>query len=229
MPLAAPISAFTSTTTPRKDFLLLHSDYAMTVPFNNTPTLSSWLAGRVKHGLISNHFSTTKQQVDNLAEGSRKIQADPNAGGNSVWSEVLSFEVLHRLFNCQLLKTEMELVYFPYGSKITDYSVEVGGENIGVSVTRAMEYKTKFTLRSAQELLEKKLSGVLASSKAVLKPMRWKKQILHAWVQNAEILKLLQLAYDTLPEPLRADTLVICTLANEKVDFVFRNVDKVRL
>jgi len=205
--------------------MLLHSDYTLKVPFDNTSTFVSWLTGHAANGLIHNKFSNFRQHFFKLTPGAKKIQADPNAGGSSVWSEVLSFEVLHRLFNCRLLKTELELVYFPYGSKITDYSVDIKGQNIGVSVTRAMEFKTKFSITVARELLEKKLTGVRVSTKAVLKHMRWKKQILHIWVQNEEILDTLQAAYETLPTELKADTLLVCTLATQ-AEFVFQNVDK---
>jgi hypothetical protein len=37
----------------------------------------------------------------------------PNAGGNSIWSEALSFEVLSTIYGAKLLKTEMKLEYWP--------------------------------------------------------------------------------------------------------------------
>lgn len=71
-----------------------------------------------------------------------KILNTPNAGGNSVWSEVVSCEVLSSLCRAVLHKTEMEIEYAP-GSKITDYSVKVLNKDIGVSVTRAMKFSKK--------------------------------------------------------------------------------------
>ena len=43
----------------------------------------------------------------------------PNAGGSSLCSEALSFEMLARAFGARLEMTEMELRYTP-GSQITD-------------------------------------------------------------------------------------------------------------
>lgn len=39
-----------------------------------------------------------------LSEGAEKIWSVPNAGGNSVISEVLSFETFHRCFHAELLR-----------------------------------------------------------------------------------------------------------------------------
>lgn len=95
----------------------------------------------------------------------------PNAGGNSVWSEVISHEVLSFLCRAVLHKTEMEIEYMP-GSKITDYSVKVNGKDFGVSVTRAMKFSKKgddiFTEEDAYKLLSKKLRGVNESTMGVV-------------------------------------------------------------
>lgn len=79
-----------------------------------------------------------------LCAGAKKVLYTPNAGGNSIWSEAVSFEVLTSLCRAVLHKTEMEIEYMP-GSKITDYSVKVFGKDIGVSVTRAMKFSKKGT------------------------------------------------------------------------------------
>lgn len=70
-----------------------------------------------------------------LTEGGRRIRDLPNAGGNSVASEVMSYEVLRASYGAELLKTEMELEYFPMGGSITDYSVLLYDLHIGVSGT----------------------------------------------------------------------------------------------
>ena len=204
----------------------MHPDFEVRVPSNNTHVFHAWLNGNHDNGFITNAFSLVRkpEQFKNLSEGSMKIQSDPNAGGSSVWSEVMSFEVLHRLFNCKLKCTEMELQYFPNGSKITDYSVFVNGHNIGVSVTRAMQFKHEFTLSDAERLLEKKLDGCIRSTRSVLRHMRWEKQILHVWVENESIMRLVNDAYQKMSPNLTADTLVICTLANDDCHFLFKNL-----
>ena len=85
----------------------------------------------------------------------------PNAGGNSVESETLSFEMLKKSFNAKLLKTEMEVSYWPMGGSITDYVCYMFDSIIGVSVTRAMKYNGEFTYEDANKLLVKKLKGKL--------------------------------------------------------------------
>ncbi|XP_071958582.1 uncharacterized protein [Antedon mediterranea] len=99
-----------------------------------------------------------------LSSSGKKLEMCPNAGGNSVESEVLSFEMLHRCFGAELLKTEMEVDYFPSGGAITDYTCRLFGITLGVSVTRAMKYKGQFDVEDAREdatrLLTKKLNGM---------------------------------------------------------------------
>ena len=99
----------------------------------------------------------------------QRIQHTPNAGGSSVESEALSFEILKRFFNAHLVKTEMEVAYFPMGGSITDYVVMIFGSVVGVSVARAMKYGNDdmFTLEDATKLLNKKLKGILQACCAI--------------------------------------------------------------
>lgn len=132
-----------------------------------------------------------------LSPGAEKMLYTPNAGGNSVWSEVLSYEMLFANYGAQLRRTEMEIEYWP-ASKITDYSITVmvfnllirfysvlitiQGRHIGVSVTRAInfldlakKFKSELTNENARSLLNKKLFGVLASSASAVD--KWEKQV----------------------------------------------------
>ncbi|CAG5123681.1 unnamed protein product, partial [Candidula unifasciata] len=92
-----------------------------------------------------------------LTAGGYRILSVPNAGGNSVLSEVLSFELLSRCFSAKLKQTEMEVEYFPHGGSITDYVCELFNTTVGVSVTRAIKFKGDFSLDDALRLLNKKL------------------------------------------------------------------------
>jgi len=156
-----------------------------------------------------------------LGTDAQRMLCLPNAGGNSVVSELLSIELLNTFLQARLLCTEMELEYFPLGSKITDYSVTLDGRTFGVSVTRAMKFKGRFTPSDAEELLEKKLFGVVQSSKHVLKRYRWDKQILHVFAEHEYIYDELVRAYDKLPSELRANTLVLVTVCNASTPFIF--------
>jgi len=146
-----------------------------------------------------------------LSDGGRRILELPNAGGTSVASEVLSFELARMMWGARLSRTEMELEYFPFGSKITDYSVTVHGAHFGVSVTRAMKFRGTFTAADARALLVKKLGGVNASSRAVVQET-WKKQILHVFAEHAYVADELHAAWLALDADTRSNTLVLCTV-----------------
>lgn len=156
----------------------------------------------------------------NFCKGAKIIQNLPNAGGTSVNSETISFDVLHTMFNATLEATELQLEYFPLGSKITDFSICINNIVFGVSVTRAMKFKGDFDCNDAERLLTKKLYGVNMSSKAVIKKYKWDKQILHIWAQNYKIANILQKTYDTLPTNLISNTIVIITIC-ENADWIF--------
>jgi hypothetical protein len=132
------------------------------------------------------------------------------AGGTSITSEFMSFEILSMLFNAKLLYTEMELEYMP-GSKITDYSVDISGRPIGVSVTRAMKFSGTFTSDDALKLLEKKLKGIIQSTFGVIKRQKWERQILHIWAEKEYIRNAVIDAYHKLSNEIKSNTIIIIT------------------
>jgi hypothetical protein len=150
------------------------------------------------------------------------IQNTPNAGGNSIESEVLSFEILKKSFNAKLLKTEMEIKYFPNGGSITDYVCKIFDSVIGVSVTRAMKYRDQMTAEDASYLLRKKLKGINQSSKNSL--VKWSKQILHVWVQTNYDEVIVEEAWNQIDSSLKTNTIVLITIAkNSNEMFVNRS------
>jgi len=149
-----------------------------------------------------------------LCEDAQRILTEDNAGGSSSISEAMSLELLQRAFGAALHKTELELTYFPSDSAITDFSIVMpGGVQAGVSVTRALQPPNapQYGVDAAAGLLRKKLSGVLASTQAVVNA-DFRKQILHVWAESARIAEVLQQAYATLEPQLTADTVVLITL-----------------
>lgn len=163
-----------------------------------------------------------------LSHGAEQLRDLENAGGNSEFSEAMSFDVLSRLFGARLCKTEMELRYVFSGSKKTDFSAQIYGHVIGVSVTRAMSYRCKFTEADAERLLSKKLYGVVASSANVIEPDSWRKQILHVWAQHDYVADTLERTYAKMPDALKADTTVLVTVAGEGEQWMFWNTDDCR-
>lgn len=159
-----------------------------------------------------------------MSSGGKKMLECENAGGSSEMSECASFELLHFLFGARLRATEMEIRYDEQG-KITDYSVDLYGVRIGVSVTRAMTYRRAFTHDDAVRLLEKKLFGVVASTKNVSEADRWRKQILHIQCQDEGVADTLRSVYARdIAEELKSDTTVLVTVVAGK-EWIFWNQD----
>ncbi len=151
-----------------------------------------------------------------LTDGGREIIADGNAGGNSLLSEVFSYEVLARCEGALLLKTETEITYQNAMGKITDLLVEIDGLKIGVSVTRALAFPfdDPYTEAQASTLLSGKLSDVQASSANVTLADAWTKQILHVIAYSPMHADSLRAAYDALDASVKADTVVLVTVTN---------------
>lgn len=166
-------------------------------------------------GLVQCEFDPFRRfDKMSLSDDANKIKDLPNAGGNSVVSEVLSYEMLKRTFGAELHKTEMEVVYFPYGGAMTDYTCKVFGTTVGVSVTRAMKFSGKYTLEDAQRILNKKLAGVIRSTETSLE--KWSKQILHIWAETNDAANYLTQAYDTISDVTKYNTVVLITVANHR-------------
>jgi len=164
-----------------------------------------------------------------LCPGSLTIMNEPNAGGSSMSSEVLSFEILHRMYGAQLEATEMDIEYCPIGSKKTDYSVKINGTVFGVSVTRAFNYlgKNRFTQVQARYLLMKKLNGVIHSTRNVVTKFSWNKQILHVYTDTIANCKILRNEYLKLKKEYRFNTIVMVTVA-QRADYLFKKVKHVK-
>jgi len=155
-----------------------------------------------------------------LSECSLRVFNTPNAGGNSVWSEVLSMELLSMLYSAKLKNTEMELQYCMQGS-ITDYSVTMSDSVIGVSVTRAMKYRGVFCYEDALALMTKKMKGVMKSSENIIDEHKWTKQVLHVWVQEPYMVALVEQAYASLTD-FHSNTLVQLTVCGDNLGWIFK-------
>eukprot|EP00755_Sulcionema_specki_P022154 Sspe_Gene.75823::Locus_47376_Transcript_2_2_Confidence_0.667_Length_1375::g.75823::m.75823 len=150
-----------------------------------------------------------------LSDGGKLLLSTPNAGGASVYSEVLSFEVVSRIFNASLRATEMEVTYYPRSSPITDYVCDIGEETLGVSVTRAFHYKGPqyYTPECASTLLRKKLVGATRAAQNVVYPS-FRRQILHVWVPTVDIARTVQQEYYRLKASVRGKTMVLVTVCS---------------
>lgn len=211
-----PVSTFkTGSLSVRKDMMArlpaMHiSDFKKNLRELETPTFK----------VNEFHLSSSNTSKLKLSESALRVLNTPNAGGNSVWSEVLSMEMLSMLYSAKLEKTEMELQYVMEGS-ITDYSVKMNGFVIGVSVTRAMKYRGVFSYEDALALLTKKMKGVMKSSENISEEHKWTKQVLHVWVQEPYMVALVEQAYAALTE-LHSNTLVQLTVCGENLGWIFK-------
>lgn len=136
--------------------------------------------------------------------------SQPNAGGSSKCSEVMSLQWIIACEDAALYKIETEISYDAAGS-ITDYEVLIGGEKVGVSVTRAYlgPTVTAYDTAKATTLLEKKLEGINESSANVSAEDAWVKQILYVWTLRADWVPILEEAWGALSADLKADTIIL--------------------
>jgi hypothetical protein len=152
-----------------------------------------------------------------LSPGGDTLFDTPNAGGSSTESEVMSFEVLHACEGASLLKTETEVKYAPpqagQPNSITDLLVEIAGQKVGVSVTRAYKPSNQGPQSDAElkALLEKKLEGINVSSQRVLPEDKWVKQILHVFAASQASVDSALRVLPTISAATRANTIVVLT------------------
>eukprot|EP00770_Monocercomonoides_exilis_P013670 MONOS_13615.3-p1 / transcript=MONOS_13615.3 / gene=MONOS_13615 / organism=Monocercomonoides_exilis_PA203 / gene_product=Signal transducing adapter molecule 2 / transcript_product=Signal transducing adapter molecule 2 / location=Mono_scaffold00854:12729-19094(+) / protein_length=1847 / sequence_SO=supercontig / SO=protein_coding / is_pseudo=false len=203
------------------DFTIISNpDYAIVLKPNdlisfssclNTPNTSQYLVTLFEAHIPFHQFT--------FSSGALRMLSLPNAGGNSDNSEALSFDFLHRVFNAQLLKAEMEIKYANKNWKKTDYVAKIKNHVVGVSVTRAVGYPRPgdFSEDQAVSLLKKKLFGIKVSTVGVAEEDKWERQLLHIWVQDKQQANFISGAYQSLHPKLRGDTIVIVTIAERVI------------
>ena len=159
---------------------------------------------------------------DLLTPGGQAVFDAGNLGGSSLFSEVISFDVLARCESAELLKTETEIEYATRGSR-TDLLVEFNGTKIGVSVTRGQGFPLEdpFSVEQAQALLEDKLSDIPMSTANVAPADAWEKQILHVIAYGPMHAQSLLTAYESLGSELTLDTLVVVTVTDGEDLFIY--------
>ena len=189
--------------------------------------IENLVSNQYQNGCIISHFDQSKMFSQmKLSSDAIRIFTTPNAGGNSIQSEVLSFEFFKKYCNAHLLKTELEVEYWPCGGSINDYVMYVFDTVIGVSVTRAMKFPFEdiFTVDDALYLLSKKLKGINRSSRNTL--IKWDKQILHVWTMNEQTAESITAAwYDELDVGMKSNTVLLITVATKSVE-IFLNKGK---
>jgi hypothetical protein len=159
-----------------------------------------------------------------LTPGAQTLAATPNAGGSSGLSEIFAYEQLARCEHATLLKTETQIVYSTTG-KITDMEVEMDGQKVGVSVTRAQTYPLgmTYTLDTATTLITRKLNDIQTSTADVSAGDRWSKQILAILAWDSAAADTMAQAWTMLSASVKADTIVVITTTDGDDTFVYTN------
>ncbi len=191
------------------------------------PSLGSSAPSLVRNEL--RFMSPERYERAALSPGGQRIFDTPNAGGSSIESEVMAYEVLHHCEGASLAATETEVRYQPPDdggpNTITDLVVTLGGRRIGVSVTRV--YRPAPMMLSDADVraqLVTKLQGINRSSVRVLPSDRWVKQILSVFVANPTVAAQIERVWPTIDAPTRADTIVLVT-ATQGGGFIYCNPD----
>jgi len=168
-------------------------------------------------------FGDTPFSEDLLGEGAQEVIDDGNLGGSSLHSEALAFEVLERCESALLLKTEAEIDYLDDGGKKTDLLVEIAGERLGVSVTRAFHFPPgePYTEAEATVLLDDKLSDVLLSSANAVELDAWDRSVLHVIAYDGSHGDTIELVFAALAPAVTADTLLLVTVTDGDDEYLY--------
>jgi hypothetical protein len=131
-----------------------------------------------------------------VAAGSLLTQ---NAGGNSLMSEAFSIQYFIDLGAHDIL-LEKQVMYDFFGCKMVDFIMTHCGKRVGVSVARAMSFKgdEPFDRKRAEQLLVKKLSGLVIARNCVSEVHAFFTSILHVQCETREMATLLQSVYQDL-------------------------------
>lgn len=158
-----------------------------------------------------------------LSDGAQELLDTGNLGGSSLESEAVAFELLYRCEGAVLLATEAQIVYQDEGGTKTDLLVEIAGERLGTSVTRAFTYPpdSPFDPHDAAALAAGKLADVLASTDNVDPEGGWDRQILFVLAWDTQHADAFEAAWDELDGAIRADTLVVVTTTDGDDDGLY--------
>jgi hypothetical protein len=141
-------------------------------------------------------------------EGRLSLQFD-NAGGKSEVSEAFSIDYFNRVHKSIYTIFEKQVQYWidykmvDFITSIIDDSTDLFEEiRIGVSVTRAMlppgKEDSDVTEEFGQELLDKKISGLIIARNGVLKQNTFFRSVLHIWCQSRKIIDVVEKAAKSL-------------------------------
>jgi hypothetical protein len=157
------------------------------------------------------------QERPRLTSGAQQILINGTAGGSSGISEAFAFEVLALCEGASFVKSETQIVYSPPTSKKTDILVAIGGQQVGVSVTRAVAFPpdSGYPVTPARvTFLERKLDDILVSSSNVVPPDNWVKQVLVVMAYDDMHASTIRTIWESLDAMTRADTVLYVVITD---------------
>src|SRR3989338_3290815 len=184
---------------------------------------------------IFNFFRKNVLRFDDVvAKGASKIDDIPLSEGgtyiknyygnpSSTASMVISFENFHKR-GAQLLKTEGEIAWkhLPDHAKPIDRLSVIGGEKVGVSVTRAFEYQGEFTLERAKKLLNGKFEGLKSGIPNLANPAEdmWDVGVVHVIAPSEGNAQLVKEAFNGIDKSIIGNNKIIITVT-ENLDYIY--------
>ncbi len=166
-------------------------------------------------------FGTDEYDPALLSSGGNYIATHDNAGGSSVESEAIAFEMLYRCEGAEFLKGETEVAYKDAGGKITDILVQIDGRKVGVSVTRAFAYQGEYTLEEATRLLTKKLADLPLSMDNAKQIDRWERSMLSVIAFDDAAAAQIEAAFEQLDADIKGDAIIMLTVSNGNDAFIY--------
>jgi hypothetical protein len=188
--------------------------------------IRKWVSSDVKYLLTVDRCQFPEFNSIAFLDIPRYSMEIPNAGGSSNKSEALSMQFMHYRFGATDFIPEMDVDYW-IDYKMCDYLMSLHGENIGVSVTRAIAhpFDSPYTYDMALNLLDKKLYGLIVARNCISERHQFFRAILHIWCMHQQTATSLQQAYQ---EMVRRDTTktydnvyVMCTICSHK--YIYTN------
>jgi hypothetical protein len=167
--------------------------------------------------LVTTNVDITRQAV--LGRGAQRLVNTPNGGGSSIYSEALSIELLTRLLDVRLTKTETELANKEKGGPLLDYACQLyyppirKNISLAVSVTRAMSFNRSYTKEDASLLLIRKLNALQQAASQ----HDFDRQILHIWTESGRNAATVQKVCRKLD--VTSNTIVLLTIVNTHLVF----------
>jgi hypothetical protein len=165
-------------------------------------------------------FPGEDYMISDLSVGGVELSV-ANAQGSSLDSEVFAYEYLYRCELAEMLKTEDEIQYDDADGKKVDVLVGLHGEDLGVSVTRAVKFpfNEPYTVVDAEDLLEQKLEDLVLSTANVTDT--WKKPVLVVMAYSDVHADAVKEAYESIDAATKANIIVFVVVTEGDDDFMY--------